>query len=229
MRGLIAALLCLFLQPTAALQCAGAALPLHTAAARLLRRPPSAALYMCSGAPPPPPPPPLSHAIGTAIGKEEEIHSAAAASPPSSSSSSFGSLHVPEALAHRLCETGFSAPMPIQSDSMQRIADGENVVIHSATGSGKTLAFLVPILAKAKRGEMSAMIAVPSQELAVQCAEIATSLKADLVQTLDLPPSRIAVVEVRGKVCLSHATLAPPSRPPFITPTLSHTHPHPRP
>jgi hypothetical protein len=53
---------------------------------------------------------------------------------------SFGPLRVPPGLSDRLRACGFTYPMPVQREAMPLIADGQNVVIHSATGSGKVLA-----------------------------------------------------------------------------------------
>ena len=41
----------------------------------------------------------------------------------------------------------------IQNRAMPLIADGENVVLHSATGSGKTLAFLLPTMQQLRQQE----------------------------------------------------------------------------
>jgi ATP-dependent helicase YprA (DUF1998 family) len=96
------------------------------------------------------------------------------------SSSTFGPLDVPVHLSHRLKACGFHEPMPIQQQALPLIAEGENVVIHSATGSGKTLAFLVPLIARLNpEGGLQFVIVAPSQELAVQLATEAAQLLRD--------------------------------------------------
>ena len=89
----------------------------------------------------------------------------------------FGPLQVPAALSSRLGASGFAMPMPVQRQAMPLIAEGENVVLHSATGSGKTLAFLVPLIASLNAEDgLRTVIAAPSQELAVQIAAEAERL-----------------------------------------------------
>ena len=66
-----------------------------------------------------------------------QLPSDARPTPESDAAASFGQLPIPEALAVRLHDCGFTYPMEIQREAIPRIESGENVVIHAATGSGK--------------------------------------------------------------------------------------------
>lgn len=72
--------------------------------------------------------------------------------------------------------------MPIQAESYPLIAAGKNVVLQSRTGSGKTLAYLLPFLAKMTPGENGnrLLVVAPTQELAVQIANIIRAINAKL-------------------------------------------------
>lgn len=90
---------------------------------------------------------------------------------------------LPEALREAL-EAAFeiTEPMPVQEASYPLIAAGKNVVLQSRTGSGKTLAYLLPFLAKMTPGESGnrLLVVAPTQELAVQIANIIRALNAKL-------------------------------------------------
>ena len=90
---------------------------------------------------------------------------------------------LPEALRKSL-EAAFeiTEPMPVQEASYPLIAAGKNVVLQSRTGSGKTLAYLLPFLAKMTPGESGnrLLVVAPTQELAVQIANIIRAINAKL-------------------------------------------------
>jgi ATP-dependent RNA helicase DeaD len=62
----------------------------------------------------------------------------------------------------------------MQEASLDATLEHDNVIILSATGSGKTLAYLLPILRSIDRNSIktSAMIIVPSRELALQIEQV---------------------------------------------------------
>lgn len=90
---------------------------------------------------------------------------------------------LPEALRKAL-EAAFeiTEPLPVQEASYPLIAAGKNVVLQSRTGSGKTLAYLLPFLAKMTPGESGnrLLVVAPTQELAVQIANIIRAINAKL-------------------------------------------------
>ena len=96
---------------------------------------------------------------------------------------------LPEALRKAL-EAAFeiTEPMPVQEASYPLIAAGKNVVLQSRTGSGKTLAYLLPFLAKMTPGESGnrLLVVAPTQELAVQIANIIRAINAKLEQSYSI-------------------------------------------
>ncbi|MRR31477.1 DEAD/DEAH box helicase, partial [bacterium] len=66
---------------------------------------------------------------------------------------------------------GYSTPTPIQSQTIQPVLDGRDVLGLAQTGTGKTAAFVLPILQRlmrGPRGRLRALILSPTRELAEQ-------------------------------------------------------------
>jgi superfamily II DNA/RNA helicase len=90
----------------------------------------------------------------------------------------FGDLGVPAALTAALGRNGITAPFPIQSATLPDSLAGRDVCGKAPTGAGKTLAFGLAVLSRLgtgqRRGKPSALVLVPTRELAAQIeAEIA--------------------------------------------------------
>lgn len=88
----------------------------------------------------------------------------------------FSSLNLSPALVRAITERNYLAPTPIQTAAIPAILRGEDVWASAQTGSGKTAAFALPILQQAvqrKRAhhQVSALVLVPTRELAAQIAE----------------------------------------------------------
>jgi len=91
----------------------------------------------------------------------------------------FESLGVPADLIAVLAEQGIDAPFAIQKLTIADGLAGRDVCGKAQTGSGKTLAFSLPIVAHTKRaddGHPTALVLVPTRELAVQVAEVVVPL-----------------------------------------------------
>lgn len=87
---------------------------------------------------------------------------------------SFADLGLPEALAGALIASGIELPFPIQAATIPDALAGKDVSGKAPTGSGKTLAFGLPILAKVSKAaphHPTAVVLVPTRELAAQVAE----------------------------------------------------------
>jgi len=108
----------------------------------------------------------------------------------SSPATTFSSLGVSPELVAVLSGQGIVSPFPVQALTIADALAGRDVCGKAKTGSGKTLAFGLPLLMrtpKAKPGAPTALVLVPTRELAVQVAEVLTPL----AKAVDL---RVAVI-----------------------------------
>jgi ATP-dependent RNA helicase DeaD len=88
----------------------------------------------------------------------------------------FASLGLEAPLIGVLVALGYEEPTAIQRESIPPLLEGRDLLGQAATGTGKTAAFALPLLQRmAKRGARqagpSALILVPTRELAMQVAE----------------------------------------------------------
>lgn len=80
-------------------------------------------------------------------------------------------------LTATLSELGYEEPTPIQREAIPALLAGRDVLGQAATGTGKTAAFALPILQRVaarsstERRAPSALVLVPTRELAMQVAE----------------------------------------------------------
>jgi ATP-dependent RNA helicase RhlE len=95
---------------------------------------------------------------------------------------SFADLGVAPAITESLAARGIHEPFPIQRLVLQHAIEGGDVLGKAPTGSGKTLAFGIPIveLTYADDPTPSAVVLVPTRELATQVAEELSLLGAAL-------------------------------------------------
>ncbi len=84
----------------------------------------------------------------------------------------FVTLGLSAALVEVVAELGFTAPTPVQTQSIPLMLDGCDVMGQSRTGSGKTVAFALPILQKLDLPQrvIHALVLCPTRELAAQVA-----------------------------------------------------------
>jgi ATP-dependent RNA helicase DeaD len=80
----------------------------------------------------------------------------------------------PELLAV-LTELGYEEPTPIQREAIPPLVAGRDLLGQAATGTGKTAAFALPLLQRLPAGARpkrpSALVLVPTRELAIQVSE----------------------------------------------------------
>jgi superfamily II DNA/RNA helicase len=91
----------------------------------------------------------------------------------------FGELGVPEDLVRVLGKQGIETPFEIQAATLSDVLAGRDVSGRAPTGSGKTLAFGLAIVArtrKAKPKRPTALVLVPTRELAAQVANVLVPL-----------------------------------------------------
>jgi ATP-dependent RNA helicase RhlE len=86
---------------------------------------------------------------------------------------SFSDLGVAEPIVSALARRSIETPFSIQSLVLPDALAGNDVLARSPTGSGKTLAFAVPIAQRLEPRDArpSALVLVPTRELALQVAE----------------------------------------------------------
>ncbi|MEX2570020.1 MAG: DEAD/DEAH box helicase [Gemmatimonadota bacterium] len=92
------------------------------------------------------------------------------------SSTGFADLGLDARLVEALVGLGYEEPTPIQREAIPPLLDGRDLLGQAATGTGKTAAFALPLLQRldnrdAARPLPTALILVPTRELAMQVAE----------------------------------------------------------
>jgi ATP-dependent RNA helicase RhlE len=103
----------------------------------------------------------------------------------------FSELPISQYSKDRLAAARFTTPTPVQAAAIPQALEGKDVLATAQTGTGKTLAFLIPIverLLREKTRAVSALVLVPTRELAMQVAE-----QFDLLRGRQLPPAAVVV------------------------------------
>ncbi|MHB1194172.1 MAG: DEAD/DEAH box helicase [Longimicrobiales bacterium] len=88
-------------------------------------------------------------------------------------SQAFADLGLGPEILRTLAELGYEEPTPIQREAIPHLLEGRDLLGLAATGTGKTAAFALPLLQLIQCGGQvpSAMVLVPTRELAVQVAQ----------------------------------------------------------
>ena len=90
--------------------------------------------------------------------------------------SRFSNLGLDPKLMQTLTDLGYEEPTPIQREAIPALLTGRDLIGQAATGTGKTAAFALPMLQRIAefgkdRPHPSALVLVPTRELAMQVAE----------------------------------------------------------
>ena len=99
---------------------------------------------------------------------------------------SFHDLGLSANLVTNLSQSGYKNPFPIQEQAIPVILSGKDVMGIARTGSGKTASFALPILEKLQNStsvrnrNISALILVPTRELAIQIQNVFSELNQNL-------------------------------------------------
>ncbi len=88
----------------------------------------------------------------------------------------FGGLDLDARLLRTIAALGYEEPTPIQREAIPPLLAGRDLLAEAPTGTGKTAAFALPMLQRiplgtAGEGRASALVLVPTRELAMQVAE----------------------------------------------------------
>jgi len=115
---------------------------------------------------------------------------------------SFSSLGLSSELISILNDQKFEQATPIQKEAIPPILEGKDVLGIAQTGSGKTASFVLPILDKfqtlkeAKNRHISALVLVPTRELAIQVHAVFQQFGSNL-------PRRNKTMAVYGGVSIN--------------------------
>ena len=110
-----------------------------------------------------------------------------AETPAKGFSPGFAALGLEAALLTTLDTLGYEEPTPIQREAIPPFLAGRDLLGQAATGTGKTAAFTLPMLqriAHSARRCPSALILVPTRELAMQVGEAVTRYGKELKITV---------------------------------------------
>lgn len=86
----------------------------------------------------------------------------------------FTELPLSSALQQKLAAAQFITPTPVQAGAIPPALEGKDIIATAQTGTGKTLAFVIPILEMLRRErshKISALVLLPTRELAMQVRE----------------------------------------------------------
>jgi ATP-dependent RNA helicase RhlE len=83
----------------------------------------------------------------------------------------FSDFNISDALKKRVASLNYITPTPVQAGAVPPALEGKDVLATAQTGTGKTLSFLIPVLellAKTEARSATALILLPTRELAMQ-------------------------------------------------------------
>ncbi len=93
----------------------------------------------------------------------------------------FQELTLPSQLQKALAEMKFETPTPVQAQAIPHALKGRDVLACAQTGTGKTAAFSIPMITRLIENKGStALVLVPTRELATQVAEVVRQLTSHL-------------------------------------------------
>ena len=104
---------------------------------------------------------------------------------------SFSELSISPSLKEKLKASQFETPTPVQAAAIPQALTGADVVATAQTGTGKTLAFLIPVMEKLSQNKtagISALVLVPTRELAMQVVS-----QYDALRSKDARPAALVV------------------------------------
>ena len=92
-------------------------------------------------------------------------------------SKTFSDLKINSDVCELLKKQGIITPTTVQEKLIPTARSGKDVIVQSKTGTGKTLAFLLPIMERIKKVDVTqALIIAPTRELALQISKVAANL-----------------------------------------------------
>ncbi|KAF2660418.1 DEAD-domain-containing protein [Lophiostoma macrostomum CBS 122681] len=138
--------------------------------------------------------------------------------PESPPDTTFASLDLEPRLLRGIRDQKWSTPTPVQAQAIPLALEGKDILARSGTGTGKTAAYLLPILhnvIQRKQRETSALVLVPTKELALQVSKLAQSLAKHCgqdVRVQNIAGKESQVVQRAKLADLPHIVVATPAR-----------------
>ncbi len=131
-----------------------------------------------------------------------------------SSSTSFAGLGVSGPVIKALSKRGIDQPFPVQSQVIEDVLDGDDVLVQSPTGSGKTLAFGVPLVDMVKSTDRrpAALILAPTRELASQIVDEMESICAARALSIAAVYGGVGLQAQAKRAARAHIIVACPGR-----------------
>ncbi len=126
----------------------------------------------------------------------------------------FRGLGVSAPIADALLAQGIDAPFEIQARVLPDALAGQDVLAKAPTGSGKTLAFGIPLIERidAAGATPTALVLVPTRELAAQVGEVLETLAAVVGIRVATAYGGVGLHEQAKKAARSHLLVATPGR-----------------
>src|SRR5262249_45158330 len=134
---------------------------------------------------------------------------------PIVSDSTFAGLGVSPEVVRALEARGIERPFPIQALVMADALGGRDVLAKSRPGSGKTLGFALPVVERVEADasrKPTALVLVPTRELAVQVAEEFEDVAAAKRLKVALAYGGTRVVEQGKRAARADIVIATPGR-----------------
>ena len=128
--------------------------------------------------------------------------------------STFASIGLSADVVRVLTAQGIESPFQIQTRAIPAALAGQDVLAKAPTGSGKTLAFAIPIVERTVPGDgrPSALVLVPTRELAVQVTEVLADLgKARKLEVASVYGG-VPIPAQAAKAKRAHVLVATPGR-----------------
>jgi ATP-dependent RNA helicase RhlE len=127
---------------------------------------------------------------------------------------SFPDLGVSPSVTRELARQGIHAPFEVQALVIPDALAGHDILAKSRTGSGKTLAFALPIVERTdpKGRRPSALVLVPTRELAVQVTEDAAGVARAKGLRTAAAYGGVAIPKQARDAASAHVLIATPGR-----------------
>jgi ATP-dependent RNA helicase RhlE len=126
----------------------------------------------------------------------------------------FAQLGLSQDLVNALKKRGIERPFQVQERVVPAALEGRDILAKAPTGSGKTLAFTLPIVERItpNGGRPSALVLVPTRELAVQVAEEFVTLASVRKLRVIAVYGGVSIVPQIKKAKDAHILVATPGR-----------------